>query len=190
MRNNGGVIFTVETAPGPTTGTMAETGRPNGNEHPESAPVTTPENEPLLAFKNELLGEEKDPVKTMEKLALWVAASVADSAADNRSPLETLKTKKGNCQSRVRLYAALASAAGLPTRIVTGLVYAGGKGFLYHQWAETFAGEWLTVDPTLGQMPVDATHLKLAEGELAPAETEALAAIVGHMKAKVVEEKY
>jgi hypothetical protein len=55
----------------------------------------------------------------------------------------------------------------LPTRVVNGLVYSEAHGgFLYHSWAETLVdGRWLAVDPTFGQLGVDATHLKLLEGE-------------------------
>jgi transglutaminase-like putative cysteine protease len=40
------------------------------------------------------------------------------------------------------------------------------NGFLYHSWAESLVGsDWIGVDPTLGQTPTDATHIKLVEGE-------------------------
>jgi hypothetical protein len=64
-----------------------------------------------------------------------------------------------------------------------------GKGFLYHSWAESYVGAWVTVDPALGQMPADATHLKLVEGD-SPAEMAPLAGIIGRVKAKVIELKY
>jgi len=57
-------------------------------------------------------------------------------------------------------------------------------GFLYHSWAESYVGYWLSVDPTLGQVNVDATHIKLIEGEdvqsLSP-----LVNIVGRVQASI-----
>ena len=55
----------------------------------------------------------------------------------------------------------MARSVGIPTRIVTGLVYADSLGFSYHAWAESYVKGWLSVDPTLRQVPSDATHLKL-----------------------------
>ena len=125
----------------------------------------------------------------MEKLTHWVATTVKGTVTDSQSPLETLESRSGNCQSHTRLYTSLARAAGIPTRFVSGLVYAPGQGFLYHSWAESFVGEWLAVDPTFGQVPVDASHIKLVEGD-SPDDMSALAAVVGKLKAKVIEQKY
>ncbi len=148
-----------------------------------------PDNGEIRAKETEIVGGVHEPREVAERLALWVSANVAESGDENRSSLETLRSKKGNCQSRVLLYASLARAGGVPTRLAGGLVYVAGNGFLFHCWAESWAGEWLAVDPNLGQVPADATHLKLAEGvsleEMAP-----LAELVGRLKAKVVEEAY
>jgi len=50
-------------------------------------------------------------------------------------------------------------------------------------------GEWLAVDPTFGQVPVDASHIKLIEGD-SPDDMSALAAMVGKLKATVLEKNY
>ena len=101
---------------------------------------------------------EAGSLKVVEKLNRWVAQTIREAVTDSQSPLETLESKVGNCQSHARLYTALARAAGIPTRFVSGLVYMPDQGFLYHSWAESFVGEWLAVDPTFGQLPADATH--------------------------------
>ena len=174
-------LFTVDRLPVPAKDGVPASGTPAGDGQAE--------NEQFIALKNEILEGEKDPVKAMARLARWVAVTVAETTVDDLLPLETLQAKKGNCQSHVRLYTALANAAGLPTRTVVGLVHLGGKGFLYHSWAESYAGGWMTVDPTLAQTPVDATHIKLAEGG-SSSETTMLAALMGQMKAKLVEAGY
>ena len=72
---------------------------------------------------------------------------------------------RGECQSHTYLFAALARAVAIPTRIVNGLVYSKEyAGFLYHAWPEVYVGEWRALDPTFGQSEVDATHIKLTEG--------------------------
>lgn len=46
-----------------------------------------------------------------------------------------------------------------------GLVYSREK-FYYHAWTEAYLGDWISMDATLNQMPVDATHVKFIEGNL------------------------
>lgn len=100
----------------------------------------------------------------VERLVHWVSREVIDEAVDSFSAIEVLRTRKGECQAHTLLYVALARAAGVPTKLVGGLVYMEGEGFLYHSWAESFVNGWIPVDPTFDQVEVDATHIKLVEG--------------------------
>ena len=80
---------------------------------------------------------------------------------------EALASKEGDCTEHAVLFSALAKIAGVPTRLVTGLVYVGGAGnvFGYHEWVEIWTGkQWLAMDPTFGQDIADATHIKLYAG--------------------------
>ncbi|MEA5114131.1 MAG: transglutaminase-like domain-containing protein [Geobacteraceae bacterium] len=125
----------------------------------------------------------------VEKLVRWVADYVKDTITDSQTPLETLEKRTGNCQSHARLYASLARAAGIPTRFVSGIVYAEGKGFLYHSWAESYVGYWLPVDPTFGEVPANVTHIKLAEGD-SPDDMAPLAGVIGRIKAHILKLDY
>ncbi|OPY06390.1 MAG: Transglutaminase-like superfamily protein [Syntrophaceae bacterium PtaB.Bin038] len=129
-----------------------------------------------------------DPLAKVRKLASWVAETVKDEPVDSFSALEVLRTKKGECQAHTMLYTALARAVGIPTRMAGGLVYMEGVGFLYHAWAESDAGGWVSVDPTFDQVGVDATHIKLVEGPgwlaIVP-----LGRVVGRVTATVIDYK-
>jgi transglutaminase-like putative cysteine protease len=87
------------------------------------------------------------------------------------SALEVLKTRIGDCNEHAALFVAMARSVGLPARIAVGLVHLRGA-FYYHAWAEVWVeegrgtGMWLPVDPTLNQVPADATHVRLARGGL------------------------
>lgn len=187
--SDGKVIFTVERfLPLPEGGVAAAASREHAK-YPEPFGEMPPDSGELVAKKDEIAGVDNEPLKVAEKLARWIAVNVAESPADSLSPLETLKAKKGDCRSRVLLYVSLARSAGIPARLVSGLVHAAGKGFVYHSWAEIRVGEWLAVDPGLGQVPADATHIKLAEGD-SPEDMAPLAGVVGRLKARIVEEKY
>ena len=82
------------------------------------------------------------------------------------SAVEVLETKRGDCNEHTVLYVALARAAGLPARTAAGLVYSGGQ-FYYHAWPEVYLNGWVAVDPTFGQFPADAAHLRFTIGGLA-----------------------
>lgn len=110
-----------------------------------------------------VLGAPSDLDK-IRRLTKWVSLEVRDEVVDSFSALEVLHTKKGECQAHTLLYAALARASGIPTRLAGGLVYLEDTGFLYHAWAESYADGWIAVDPTFDQVGIDATHIKLAEG--------------------------
>jgi len=148
------------------------------------------ENPEIVKQKDAIVGKEKDPAAKVRALVQWVAKEIQGTVTDSVSPVETLQKKNGNCQSHARLYTALARAAGIPTRFVSGVVYAPKQGFLYHSWAESYLdGCWMPVDPTFGQIPADLTHIKLEEGDT-PDDMGMLASVVGKVKAKVVEQKY
>jgi hypothetical protein len=71
---------------------------------------------------------------------------------------------------------------------VGGLADVDGRkpSFGWHAWAEVHDGhQWVSVDPTWHQVYVDATHLKLSDGERDLAWTN----VVGTIKIKVVDFK-
>lgn len=80
--------------------------------------------------------------------------------------LTTLKSKIGDCNEHASLFAALARAASIPTRIAAGVVFHKGA-FYYHAWNEVcLSGQWLSIDTTTNQIPADLSHIKFIEGEL------------------------
>jgi len=118
----------------------------------------------------------------------WLDANIAPEAVDAFSARDVLDAKRGECQGHAWLYAALARALGVPTRIVNGLVYAPEYGgFLYHSWAESLIdGDWRAVDPTFGQAQADATHIALGRGE-SMADLVPLVEWMGKTTIRVVE---
>ncbi len=188
-RVGGGVRFITESRlPQQNVGKLESV--PVGIEHYLAATPELPVEKPAIrALRDEVLGDEKRPECVVEKLVRWTATQVRESDVDNPSPLETIAGRSGASLSHARLYATLARAAGVPTRVVVGLVYVEGKGFLYHGWAESYVGDWVAVDPTFGAIPADASHIKLAGGDTSE-ELLPLARLVGRVKAKVLEVKY
>ena len=126
-------------------------------------------------------------LEIINRLVGWIQANIQKSPVDVFSALDVLETKKAECQGHAYLYTAFARALGIPTRVVNGLAYSEElKGFLYHSWNESLiGGTWLSVDPTFGQVGVDATHIKLLEGE-STAELMPLVDIVGRIRATIL----
>ena len=183
--SDGKVVFTMpHPAFAPTPGEAPTTGADL-----EPAPRIPSDAPEIINKKNEVIGTEKDPARAARLLVNWVAREIKGTVTDSQSPLETLITRSGNCQSHARLYAALARAAGIPTRFVSGLVYSPGQGFLYHSWAESYLSGWVPVDPTFGEMPANVTHIKLVEGDSLD-EMGRLAGVIGRVQAKVIEKEY
>jgi len=109
--------------------------------------------------------------------------------------LEVLRVGQGDCNEHTSLFVALARAGGIPARIAAGVAYTdriGDRGaFYYHAWPEVYLGPetgggWVPVDPTFGQFPADATHVKLVEGDL-DRQIE-LMGVMGRVGFEVVED--
>jgi len=82
-----------------------------------------------------------------------------------QSSRDFLNTLEGDYLERTVMFPSYARAAGLPTRIVGGLVCVHGY-FYFHTWPEAWFGKWVPVDPTFAQFPADVSHIPLKEGTL------------------------
>ncbi len=100
------------------------------------------------------------------------------------SALQVLDSRQGDCNEHTVLYVALARALGLPARTAVGLVYLNGS-FFYHAWPEVWLGEWVAVDPTFGQYPADAAHIRFVVGGLA--QQVEIVRLIGRLNIEVVE---
>ncbi len=139
----------------------------------------------IIEASNSIVGQTKNPLNRAEKIGDWVFANLKkDYAISLPSAVDVLKVRKGDCNEHTTLYAALARAAGLPTKICIGIVYKDGY-FYYHAWPAVYVGGWRPLDPTFGQKTTDATHIKLLEGGL---ERQAdLMRIVGKLSVTILK---
>jgi len=120
----------------------------------------------IVNLANEIIDGEKSSLSAGRLLWAWVFKNIKKTPSITiPSAVDVLNTKKGDCNEHTALYTALARSIGLPTRISVGLVYK-DRYFYYHAWPEIFVGRWVAIDPTLGQFPADATHIRLISGDL------------------------
>jgi transglutaminase-like putative cysteine protease len=137
-------------------------------EYLEATPLIQSADERIRARAVEVTAGTKDPARAAALLNDWVWRSVRKQITPSvPSAIQVLEALRGDCNEHTVLYVALARAIGLPARSAVGLVHVRGR-FYYHAWPEVLlGGRWVAVDPTLGQYPADASHLRFLVGGLA-----------------------
>lgn len=139
----------------------------------------------------------------------FVAAYVTEKDLDTvlATAAEVAESRSGDCTEHAVLLSTLLRAAGIPARVVTGLVYvqqfAGASDiFGYHMWSQALiGGRWVDLDAALGSAEsgkdyfVDATHIALGTSALDDEqsilkEVAKIATVMGRLKIDVVEVDY
>jgi hypothetical protein len=90
--------------------------------------------------------------------------------AGHFSALETLERRTGDCTEAAVLLAALGRAAGIPTRVASGIVYSRARYhgvsnvFMPHSWVLAYVdGRWRSFDLALDTF--DSSHFALSVGD-------------------------
>jgi hypothetical protein len=138
----------------------------------------------IVSLSKTITGDANGEHEKISRLLAWMDQNIAKEAVDSFTAVDVLRERRAECQGHAYLFAALARASGIPTRIVNGIVYSADHGgFLYHTWNEAWIASagWQPVDATFSQAHADATHLKLIEGEL-PGDLVPLVGLVGRIK--------
>jgi transglutaminase-like putative cysteine protease len=166
-----------------------DTRRPDQAPQPE--PEFTPQDlQPYLAPSKYIDSDdprvidlaERAPDGTDHELALrlrYIARAHIRSATLDVgfvSASHVAESRKGDCTEHAVLLAAMLRARGIPSRVVSGLIYAprfaGERDvFAFHMWTQALVqtGEgtrWIDLDST-GSRPFDATHIAIAASALA-----------------------
>jgi hypothetical protein len=142
----------------------------------------------IQAQVRQIVGRRRDPVRVARLINEWVHQNVEKRVTVSvPSAVEVLETRRGDCNEHTVLFVALARAAGLPARTAAGLVYVNG-GFYYHAWPEVYLNGWVAIDPTFGQMPADAAHLRFTVGGLA--RQVELIRLIGRLQLNVLPTEY
>ena len=138
----------------------------------------------IVAQARQIAGTERRAGNVADLLTGWVYRTLEKKITISvPSAAQVLETKSGDCNEHTVLYVALARALGLPARTAAGVVYLRGH-FYFHAWPEVWLGEWVAVDPTFGQFPADAAHLRFVVGGLA--RQVELVRLIGRLQLTVV----
>lgn len=86
------------------------------------------------------------------------------------SALDTIERRRGDCTEAAVLLAALGRAAGIPTRVASGVSYSResyhgvSNAFIPHSWVVAYVdGHWQSFDLSLREF--DSTHIALTIGD-------------------------
>ncbi|HEY7535439.1 MAG TPA: transglutaminase-like domain-containing protein, partial [Thermodesulfobacteriota bacterium] len=143
------------------------------------------DNPKIIEESAKILEGERNSISAARKINNWVYKNIEKiPTVSLPNALDVLETKKGDCNEHATLFAALSRAAGIPTKVVLGVVYVNGK-FYYHAWNEVYIGNWVPTDPTFGQLPADASHIKFVEGNLD--RSSEIIKIVGKIKIEILD---
>jgi hypothetical protein len=114
---------------------------------------------------------------------------------------EVCRTRQGDCSEHGVLLTTMLRGAGIPSRVVSGLIYADSFAgerqiFGYHMWSQALLEidgvmRWVDLDATLpDSTPYDATHIAVALSDLADGEAinsmAGLAPMLGKLQIEVI----
>ncbi len=97
------------------------------------------------------VGKARNVLHAVRTIAFFVYRYVTPSEnVQFATAAEVARSPKGDCSEYAVLYVALCRAAGIPARIISGVLYCTDTGaFELHYWAEVLVGEkWFSIDPT------------------------------------------
>lgn len=138
--------------------------------HRVSSSAVTSDDSAVIALAESVGGDAAaDPAgvtEALRRLVHWHVSSKALSVGF-ATAAQVARSREGDCTEHAVLLAAVLRARGIPSRVVTGLVYAdqfaGAKEvFAYHMWSQAALpdGEgvlrWVDVDATLPRRRSDA----------------------------------
>ena len=140
----------------------------------------------IVAQARAIVGQEQRAGPVAQLLNDWVYHTLKKEITISvPSATQVLDEKSGDCNEHTVLYVALARAVGLPARTAAGVMYVPRlHSFFYHAWPEVWLGQWVAVDPTWGQFPADASHLRFTIGGLA--RQVELIRLIGRLRLTVV----
>lgn len=140
---------------------------------------------PIVSLAMRIAGQDRDPAVIARKINRWVHDSLRkEYSVGVPSALQVLESRRGDCNEHTALFVALSRSLGIPSRVAAGLAFVNGK-FYYHAWPEVWLSGWVAVDPTFGEFPADAAHLRFVSGGLT--RQAELLRLIGTLRVDVLE---
>jgi hypothetical protein len=122
-----------------------------------------PGNPAIRNKASEIVGTLKDNVEIVRTLLTWVRNYIHfENREDIWTGPQILESRTGRCAEYAVLFASLARAAGIPTRMAIGVAYHDGL-WGGHMWNEVWLGKWVAVDATRADRVTGPTYVKFKD---------------------------
>jgi transglutaminase-like putative cysteine protease len=121
----------------------------------------------LIAFAEEALADEKDPLGRFHALMAAFKKAISFTPGEETEPRAAsavLAARSGTAREIAQLFVAASRSQGAPARFVSGFFLGEGSD-AHHAWAEVHVEPigWIGFDAALGLCPRDE-HLRIAHG--------------------------
>ncbi len=105
-----------------------------------------PADEGIMEAARKVVAGKQTALEAVRALSAWVNGYIESAMiVETLSGPQVLARKTGKCSEYSTLFASLARAVGIPTRIVLGDRMVGGQ-WGGHMWNEAYVGRWIPVD--------------------------------------------
>jgi hypothetical protein len=149
--------------------------------------------EKIISLSKQAVGDASDAAVALERIQSFVHKYVRtkDLSVGYATAAEVAASRQGDCTEHAVLAAALCRAAGIPAKVVVGLVYIPryrdkDNVFGPHAWVRARIGDkWVDIDPTGGRF--DVGHIALSSGSGEPTDFSKLLTSLGQFT--IVEAK-
>lgn len=126
------------------------------------------DNPEIRSRLKKIIRKEKNTAAVMRLLFNYVRREIKYlSEPGSKDALETLRSLEADCGGKARLLAAFSRAAGIPSRIVGGIILSPGAKKITHVWVENYiGGTWVPFDVVNNHFAASpANYLELYRGD-------------------------
>jgi len=149
----------------------------------------------LVRLASENIDQDGSDLEKARKLCQFVSGYITtkDLSTGYAPAAQVAKTRQGDCTEHSLLLAALGRIVGIPTRGVNGLAYVAHEGttgaFIGHMWTQFFIdGQWVDLDPALGQLEPDQGNIALTVSDLSDTSMQQQASVLRYLGQLKVEQ--
>jgi hypothetical protein len=137
------------------------------------------DNEKVIDLAKHAVGTTKDAATAATQIEAFVDGYITqkDLSVGYASAAEVAQSRQGDCSEHAVLTAAMCRAAGIPARVVCGVVYSDSflsmqSIFGGHMWTEVYLGdEWVGLDATRSERNgFSPGHIAFAHGNGEPTD--------------------
>jgi transglutaminase-like putative cysteine protease len=147
----------------------------------------TPSAPAVQKLSRQILNGETDGWRATQKLTKWVFEYIKPAMIpETLTTKQILEGKTGKCVEYAVLFAALARAAGLPTRVVLGERYQDNV-WIGHLWNEVWLGEWVAIDASHNQVAPDALLLKFIASDTILGAQKVRVGLIGELEIEILD---